>query len=509
MGVGVEQENGGWEVYATRLKRAVTAKGEGPREEEQEEIEEEEEEEDEEHGQRKTKRLLDPRLPSSEEVRQHNLTHLPYRNWCPHCVRGRGKEMDHKKKKNDDEQEIPEYHMDYCFPGDEDGEKLTILVVVEKETKMKKAVVVPSKGSTGRYAAKMVLELIAECGDRDCPILLKSDQEPAILYLLDDVSMSRTGAKTLIEQAPKRSKGSNGVVERAVQSVEQVLRTLKSALDERMGVRIDTKHPVLTWMCEYASYMMNRLEVSSDGRTPYERNKGKKATVLGLEFGEKVLWKHGGGTAKMEKINARWSHGMFVGVKVQSNELIIIDQDTKEVKRVRTVRRVPEEQRWSSDNLAWVQSVPWNAGRSDTEADGDLPELDVKHGPGRRLTPGEVGEVMTKESQDIVHRAHLRRADFDRFGFTDRCAGCSAMMRGLKLQPHAEHCRHRLEKLLEDDSRIKNAKARLSDEGRRIIGAAWRSCWRTIQECKGQVERQGQKDKRRKGTRRRRRRSKR
>ena len=59
------------------------------------------------------------------------------------------------------------------------------------------------------------------------------------------------------------------------------------------------------------------------------KNKGKKATVLGLEFGEKVLWKHGGGTAKMEKINARWNHGMFVGVKVQSNELIIIDQDTK------------------------------------------------------------------------------------------------------------------------------------------------------------------------------------
>ncbi len=61
---------------------------------------------------------------------------------------------------------------------------------------------------------------------------------------------------------------------------------------------------------------------------------------------------------------------MFVGVKVQSNELIIIDQDTEEVKRVRTVRRVFEEQRWSSDNLVWVQSVPWNAGRGDTEAMG-------------------------------------------------------------------------------------------------------------------------------------------
>ena len=450
------------------MKDAANAKREGPSEEEGKD-EEIEEEAPEEQGQRKTKRMLDPKLPSSEEVREHNLTHMPYRNWCPHCVRGRGKEMDHKKKeKGDSEMEIPEYHLDYCFPGDEEGEKLTILVAVEKSTKMKKAVVVPSKGSTGRYAARMVLELIAECGDKDNNIILKSDQEPAILYLIDDVSTSRTGAKTLVEQAPKRSKGSNGVVERAVQSLEVFLRTLKSALDDRMSVKIDTRHPVLTWLCEYASFLMNRLEVSSDGRTAYERCKGKKATVLGLEFGEKVLWKHNGGTAKMEKINARWSHGLFVGVRVRSSELIVFDQDTKEVKTVRTVRRVPEEQRWSADNLAWVQSVPWNAGQGDAEADGELPEFDVKHGPGRRLTPGEVEEVQTKENLDIVHRAHLRRADFDRFGFTDRCAGCSAMIRGLKPQPHVEHCRRRMESLLEDDSRIKNAKARLSDKGRRM-----------------------------------------
>ena len=32
---------------------------------------------------------------------------------------------------------------------------------------MKKAVVVPSKGSTGRYAARMVIDLIEECGDKD------------------------------------------------------------------------------------------------------------------------------------------------------------------------------------------------------------------------------------------------------------------------------------------------------------------------------------------------------
>ena len=211
-------------------------------------------EEEAENGNRKTKRMLDPMLPSAAEVKEHQLTHLPYRNWCPHCVRGRGKEMNHEQKKADEDQGIPEYHMDYCFPGDENGQRMTILVVVERHTKMKKAVVVPSKGSTGRYAARKVLDLINECGDKDRPVILKTDQEPAIKFLVDDVCMTRTGAKTIVEQVPVRSKGSNGVVERAVQTVEQYIRTLKSQLDERHGVKVDTKHPVLTWLCEYSMY---------------------------------------------------------------------------------------------------------------------------------------------------------------------------------------------------------------------------------------------------------------
>ena len=68
---------------------------------------------------------------------------------------------------------------------------------------MKKAVVVPSEGSTGRYGARMVIDMIEECGDKDRVIIVTSDQEPAIQFLVDDVCISRTGAKTTVEQAPK------------------------------------------------------------------------------------------------------------------------------------------------------------------------------------------------------------------------------------------------------------------------------------------------------------------
>ena len=35
--------------------------------------------------------------PSKEEVELHNLIHLPYRSWCPHCVRGKAKRRHHRK----------------------------------------------------------------------------------------------------------------------------------------------------------------------------------------------------------------------------------------------------------------------------------------------------------------------------------------------------------------------------------------------------------------------------
>ena len=65
------------------------------------------------NGGRKPIKMLDPRLPTEAEVDEHNLTHLPFRNWCPHCVRGRGKEWPNKKV--DEVSSMPEIHADICF----------------------------------------------------------------------------------------------------------------------------------------------------------------------------------------------------------------------------------------------------------------------------------------------------------------------------------------------------------------------------------------------------------
>ena len=38
-----------------------------------------------------------PVLPSQEDVDAHMATHIPFRSWCPHCVRGKSKGAAHKR----------------------------------------------------------------------------------------------------------------------------------------------------------------------------------------------------------------------------------------------------------------------------------------------------------------------------------------------------------------------------------------------------------------------------
>ena len=37
-----------------------------------------------------------PRLPSAREIEEHNLTHCPFRSWCPHCIKGQAKDDAHR-----------------------------------------------------------------------------------------------------------------------------------------------------------------------------------------------------------------------------------------------------------------------------------------------------------------------------------------------------------------------------------------------------------------------------
>jgi hypothetical protein len=195
--------------------------------------------------------MIDPMKPSSSEVADHELTHLPFRNWCRHCVKGRSTERGHYRKERE-EGAVPEVHMDWAFPSSEGGEGVTMLVARERDTKMTCATIVPRKGTTGNFACRRIAAFVKEIGLEGADIIFKTDQEEACKALVSDIARYRGSAKTMVEHSPVKQSQSNGVVERAIRSVVAQVRVMKEALEARWQVSIPDGHAVMTWMTEYA-----------------------------------------------------------------------------------------------------------------------------------------------------------------------------------------------------------------------------------------------------------------
>ncbi len=102
------------------------------------------------------RKFADPRLPNAEEQRVHFLTHVPYRSWCSHCVRGKGKKVLHARNAKDEDRQINEVHLAYCFmsSGGDDTSLLTILVAKERDAGMTCSTVVPRNGGDRRIRGK-------------------------------------------------------------------------------------------------------------------------------------------------------------------------------------------------------------------------------------------------------------------------------------------------------------------------------------------------------------------
>ena len=91
--------------------------------------------------------------------------------------------------------------------------------------------------------------------------------------------------------------------------------------------------------------LLNRGQAGSDGKTAYERLKGKKAILPGLQFGERARWKSNVPSYKRkDKMDSDWTEGVFLGQRTVSGEYLV--GSTSGVFRPRTVRKVPLEQRW-------------------------------------------------------------------------------------------------------------------------------------------------------------------
>ncbi len=90
------------------------------------------------------------------------------------------------------------------------------------------------------------------------------------------------------EESPVGEHQSNEAIENAIRRVQGQVRTLRDALESRIGTRIEGKDHIFTWLVRHAAASMNRYQVGSDGKTSHERLRGRKCRRDVAEFGEKV-----------------------------------------------------------------------------------------------------------------------------------------------------------------------------------------------------------------------------
>lgn len=263
---------------------------------------------------RSVKKMQDPQKPSNTEVDEHMKTHLPYRSQCRHCVRGMGRQVPHQC--GTQEPGLCEVHFDNGFLGKENepGKTIPTMVVKERKSRMLMAAVTPTKNK-GDYISKRIMGFLKEIEVQYGDLVVKSDQEEAAKAVVEGVGKLKVldgGGKYIMENSPVGASQSNGVIERGIQSVAGQTRVLLDGLQDRWKVEIPIEHPMVSYIVEYAAVLLNKFEVGADGKTSYERCKGKRANTLGIKIGEAVMWRRKRIGGPLGKLTWLWEDGIYL-----------------------------------------------------------------------------------------------------------------------------------------------------------------------------------------------------
>ena len=185
--------------------------------------------------------------------------------------------------------------------------------------------------------------------------------------------------------------------------------------------------------------------------TPYERLKGKKPSRRLVKVAEKLDFQELR-TTGFANSEARFQEGIFLGVRDKSDECTV--WTPQGLKRARTVRRKPEDEKWDAEAVSQIDVTPFLEA---IRPAAPRPTIDE----GRANADEQVGRGPR------VRRCRLYPSDFADFGHTRGCVGCEAMIykRGYH-RKHSETCRERIETRLAETlagrSRLAGATAKMN-----------------------------------------------
>ena len=178
-------------------------------------------------------------IPDDSTRMAYRVTRLPPRSWCDHCVKGFAME-DHHRRRDRSKATIPESQLDYMFFGTAAGRDSTEpsmlpSCTVDVVTRMRLAVV-GHKGMV-EHAVSTTVNFLDELGYQS--VLLKRDKELSVTTFTCEVSRRRhsdDGRTTTIAEIPPGNSLVIGVAERGNYQLGCQCRTLRSSVEDQLGV---------------------------------------------------------------------------------------------------------------------------------------------------------------------------------------------------------------------------------------------------------------------------------
>ena len=252
-----------------------------------------------------------------KEIDAHNLTHLPYKDWCIACTMGKSRPDRHSFDKSAvQRREIPVVSWDLCFTSktceavesESEGSKLTALVMHDSHTGSIHCVPIHSKAQA-KYMSMEVMRFINYLGYGD--VALRCDQEPTMLQVqkLVQRSRQRLNMRTIIENPKVLDHGGNSAVEKAIDRVRSQASVFIHALSTNIKHDIPVTHPLFAWAFTHAAWTLSRFSVKA-GTTPYELVSGHAYQGRLCPFGSPVMVYVADGSKA--KGDAKWHKGIYL-----------------------------------------------------------------------------------------------------------------------------------------------------------------------------------------------------
>ena len=273
------------------------------------------------------------RLPSLRVRKLHELTHLPFREWCPHCVACKSRADQHRRSEPEvtAERSFPTIQIDLMYGIDSNP----ILLLIDSWTRYVRAV--PMKSKSAKNISMILSAFIGEMGYVET-IEIAHDNEPTINAAVDS-------------RAKNFDKGRTSMAERAIQTVRCQSKTLVHALEEQVKLKFDDKHIIHQWSVMHSAWLVNRFHFHSAIKTtPYQQLHGRPFRGKVACFGSLCYGLDG----TVDKHHPQWLAGVWLGKDLSDHDILAVG--SQRLVRCKAVRQT--DKMWEKERLAGLEIGP-------------------------------------------------------------------------------------------------------------------------------------------------------